>query len=502
MICISPNVSNEVCPPNQITISNLIHWIKNNNEKELFECNWLQRIDLSLEAELFYHFYEKERNLSALEFLLEKNLDSDLALNEEWTLLTLACSQGDFEVVRLLLDFEVNVNLKNPKGLTPLHYACQNKDLEMIKLLLERNGDIRPVFESVYANHEDILKIFVSKAASFYFMDILSEACSVGNLERLKRLVHLGFVIEVRTPEFIYLLRTACGSNQPEIVRYLLDPQEEIDLGSLEIEKTTTCLMLAAYANTTDEPSILDYLIKKGARLEATDEKGNTALHYAISNQRRYGVRLVEFLLEQGADPNHQNIRGQTPLHWAYEEKKPWVISLLLRKNASINLPDDYGQSPFFKIQDYDNETEKVTLLKEAFLYQAEINRQNIKGETSLYRACLLRSEGAVQLLLNQGSSTKISDRKGWTPLHIACKVGDLPCVKQLIQHKASLNVSTRNGNTPLHVACLNKKAEIVKYLLKEKADKTLQNGSGKTILDLANERNLQEIKEIIDEME
>ena len=69
-----------------------------------------------------------------------------------------------------------------------------------------------------------------------------------------------------------------------------------------------------------------------------------------------------------------------------------------------------------------------------------------------------------------------------------------------LAEHPQDLNTAyAQNGNTPLHVAALNGQAEIVKLLLAQPGlDKTRQNNDGKTALDLAQEKNLTEIAELL----
>lgn len=491
---------------------NLIHYIKENNIEELLKYDWSCIEDASLGKELIHYFYQEKRDTAALKFLLDNFLDSDLILNDGWTLFTLAIFNNDAEMSKILFDLEANPNLPNQHGLTPLHYACESKDLEMIAALLDRNADIRPVFEHVFEKadgipevfehdfekKEEILELFVSKAFPSYFEDILKKACINGNIERLKKLIHLGVKIEADLCWF--LLSNAFKSDQLEIVRFFLEAEPTQTLILSQPKLQNNCLMRVAYTVNISKSFILDCLIKKGVKVNDEDASKNTALHYAVSNPASYAYNSVQLLLEKGANPNHQNIFGHTPLHWAYDKKDPWIISLLLKKNASINLQDAEGLSPFFLIQEFQNETEKVTLLKEAFSFQAKIDQQNLKGETPLFKACSLKSEGAVELLLHQGASTEICNQRKWTPLHIACEVGALSCVKQLIQHKANLNAQTRNGNTPLHVACLKKQTEIFKYLLEAGADKMIPNSSGKTVLDLANERNIEEIKEIMEE--
>ena len=53
-------------------------------------------------------------------------------------------------------------------------------------------------------------------------------------------------------------------------------------------------------------------IVMRGADLDAHDEKGYTALHYAVESN---SVKMVRHLVECGATVNIQNGDGNTPLH-------------------------------------------------------------------------------------------------------------------------------------------------------------------------------------------
>lgn len=57
---------------------------------------------------------------------------------------------------------------------------------------------------------------------------------------------------------------------------------------------------------------LAELLVTSGADVNATDNDGDTALHYAALLET--GVDRVQFLLDHAGDPNITNHRGQTPL--------------------------------------------------------------------------------------------------------------------------------------------------------------------------------------------
>jgi len=52
------------------------------------------------------------------------------------TLLTSECKQGNIEEVKKLIRYGMNINRKNKDGDTPLLIACKNGNIELIKYLL------------------------------------------------------------------------------------------------------------------------------------------------------------------------------------------------------------------------------------------------------------------------------------------------------------------------------------------------------------------------------
>ena len=67
------------------------------------------------------------------------------------------------------------------------------------------------------------------------------------------------------------------------------------------------------YASFNGHAAVVDYLLKKGAEVNARTANGSTALLFAA----RFGhLEVVELLLQNNADPNLANARGATAIDW------------------------------------------------------------------------------------------------------------------------------------------------------------------------------------------
>jgi hypothetical protein len=85
-------------------------------------------------------------------------------------------------------------------------------------------------------------------------------------------------------------------------------------------------------------------LIRKGADVNATNNRRNTPLHNACSFGRR---NLVEVLVGKGAVVNARNMNQRTPLHDACIRQWPIEVpQFLIRKGADVNLVDEEMKTP------------------------------------------------------------------------------------------------------------------------------------------------------------
>lgn len=80
------------------------------------------------------------------------------------------------------------------------------------------------------------------------------------------------------------------------------------------------------YAAFNGHTAVAEYLLKKGAEVNATTENGSTALLFAA----RFGhIEVVELLLKNKADPNIANERGATAIDWALKTDNTDIADLL-----------------------------------------------------------------------------------------------------------------------------------------------------------------------------
>ena len=140
------------------------------------------------------------------------------------------------------------------------------------------------------------------------------------------------------------------AAHPPSQADYLTVPQirdiiDELGFGiDQRMKNGTTLLHVAASFNAHEG---VQELLKRGANLHLTDDRGRTALHRACMCASK---SVVEMLLEAGADANALDRHLNTPLQFVCRNSTisppTRIVSLLLRYGARINCTNFIGCTP------------------------------------------------------------------------------------------------------------------------------------------------------------
>jgi ankyrin repeat protein len=88
--------------------------------------------------------------------------------------------------------------------------------------------------------------------------------------------------------------------------------------------------------------NLLGLFLAKGARVDARDDLGGSALIVASSWQRN---DIVKTLLDKGANVNAQDKLGRSALMLAAEKGYAETVQLLLTKGANVDLKDGVSRT-------------------------------------------------------------------------------------------------------------------------------------------------------------
>jgi hypothetical protein len=148
----------------------------------------------------------------------------------------------------------------------------------------------------------------------------------------------------------------ACRKGDKETVETLYNQNPEVI--HVEDFKGYTPLIIAVYNN---QPSVVEFLLAKGARTEMHDNTGNTALMGVCFRGYK---EIVSMLIYAGADINQRNNQGATALTFAATFGNLEIAEMLLERGADIKARDVRGKSPLDHAVIQENDT-MITLLQQ-----------------------------------------------------------------------------------------------------------------------------------------
>uniref|UniRef100_A0A673XSD6 Transient receptor potential cation channel, subfamily A, member 1a n=1 Tax=Salmo trutta TaxID=8032 RepID=A0A673XSD6_SALTR len=275
-----------------------------------------------------------------------------------------------------------------------------------------------------------------------------------------------------------------CGSVDHIIIEYssvLMLPQWALQGDSAALEKHSAHLGVRDHANASPlhyaashgHISAIQLIVKisicdLGEELSASDEEGNTSLHWAVQRTQRESCAC---LLDLGANPNILNLSLMSPLHMAVSLGHNTLIELLLsHSNTDVNLEGDLGNTPVMLACCVDNH-EALHLL---FKYGARLCQQNKLGHYPIHAAAFAGAKKSMQVVLQKGEEmgylieTHINyvDKSFSTPLHLAVRGGNLEVIKLCIEQGAKIDQQQCDKSTALHFACTQGATEAVKLML------------------------------------
>ena len=226
-------------------------------------------------------------------------------------------------------------------------------------------------------------------------------------------------------------------------------------------------------------PAMIDEALKQGATLEQE-------LHSATI--ARDSTR-IEYLLKRGAKINSKDTEGQTPLMVAAKGGDLSVMNGLLEYKADPNAQDEDGWTPSMHGVRA-NDPKVFRLLGK---HSANFNLVNKDGLTALAMAVFDNKANAVVAMLDNKANPDLTmGAAKYNALMVAVKKSNLQMAQTLLQYKANPNAKNAGGLTPLMIAAFGNEDMIISLLLKAGANPALKDGHGKTALMLAKENDAQ----------
>uniref|UniRef100_A0A452UI37 Ankyrin repeat and KH domain-containing protein 1 n=1 Tax=Ursus maritimus TaxID=29073 RepID=A0A452UI37_URSMA len=399
------------------------------------------------------------------------------------TPLMAASSGGYLDIVKLLLLHDADVNSQSATGNTALTYACAGGFVDIVKVLLNEGANIEDHNENGHTP--------------------LMEAASAGHVEVARVLLDHGAGINTHSNEFKEsALTLACYKGHLDMVRFLLDAGADQEHKTDEMH---TALMEACMDGHVE---VARLLLDSGAQVNMPADSFESPLTLAACGGH---VELAALLIERGANLEEVNDEGYTPLMEAAREGHEEMVALLLAQGANINAQTEETQETaltlaccggFSEVADFlikagadielgcstplmeASQEGHLELVKYLLAAGANVHATTATGDTALTYACENGHTDVADVLLQAGADLEHESEGGRTPLMKAARAGHLCTVQFLISKGANVNRATANNDhTVVSLACAGGHLAVVELLLAHGADPTHRLKDGSTML-------------------
>lgn len=379
------------------------------------------------------HQATRHGHIATMEALLSHGADTSFKTIRDRSILFTAAYSGQQEVFKTLFEKgKVNVTDVDEEKMTPLGYAASWGMTAAIKSLLRIGADPN--------DDKDLTSSDIEWLP-------LVEACGKGRTESVRIL--LDSDADPNQPGrggVNTALRSAVVNSYPQIVRALLEKGADPNHPLLEWP------ILVELVDDTDvkppmKVELINLLVAFGARVDAVDGRGRTALMHAIEARVDSAVAS---LLDLGANVDTEDDWKIRPLHLAAEKGSETILDLILAKKPDLDCLDSWGRTPLSRAIEFAN---------------------------------------LARILLEKGASPDLTEYRGFTPLALAAEFGHSETVEVLLAHGAQVNLRTdtdAGGWTAVCVAAENDRADIVKMLIDAGALLSLKSDQGSIALHVA----------------
>lgn len=208
-----------------------------------------------------------------------------------------AAFSGDVVIIRRFIEQGVDINAGDKDGMTALHGAAGRSQLNAMRVLLEAGADV--------------------DARDREGFTPLMAAATMGRVDAMRVLLKFGADMDARSIKGYAAVNAATATGEAGAVEFLLSRGARTDARA----EGATAVACVAHDGRAD---ILEMLLKYGADVEGTNERGWTALMLACTHCHVEAVRL---LVANGANVNVSR-QGLTP----------WLISAVQERAVRLNV--------------------------------------------------------------------------------------------------------------------------------------------------------------------
>ena len=339
--------------------------------------------------------------------LLKNGADvNEVSLLDESTSLYCASGKGLITIMELLLDAGANPHIQQISTGFPLLYSALSGQYEAVKILLKYNVDVNMSTNTgltsllAASNQGDIaiMKLLLKAKAN-----PLATTNDGFNILHLLTLSNSKFKTEIMRKLFDFLTHTI----NTNVVDLLINARDKEGNGIIH------------YAVSKQDQKLTQFLISREVDVNAKNKMGEFSLFLASMSGN---VNIVTSLIKAGCDCNAVTSNGVTPLLAAIDRDHIKVVMALLTRHSSVSIDQSFDENITTNVADVNKGTTNG-IMQSPLLYavvksKSEIakilldsgsycniiiatNPNNLNGETLLDYAKRKRDYDMIQVLTN-----------------------------------------------------------------------------------------------------
>ena len=507
-------------------------------DKSVVSMNIQKEFDVNLSGASHLHIAVMYGHHGHAWLLLQRGADP-LALNNYGrTPVHYAAYREDKQMVKLLFKYldvkNIRTNLHDFSGISMFHIACWLGPAEVVEDFI-RGGqyDINGAIDTITYDHRN---------RTFFGYTPLHFAVKSGDTTKIELLLAYGALPSVVAGQDNYnqatpltlavklrfrgaidaLTREICWFNVQSV-------SHDIGFATLydALFENSSCSNLPIlgewdqcsplhYAVARRDVTLVEGLLKSGANVNMTDDRGLTPLMLACILTTRMAQLMKGIVVEKGKE---RSLTEHTR-RWFNRADSPQmrIVKLLLENKADVNIPDSEGRTALvflstnslFKWVELDvPDSVKNNLFEYAYdiagqllHHGATLTPRCTDGSTLIHALCEVKnmsdlfvtSENAkiqlLKLFVKAGCDLNAKTENGGTALYMAL-MADLYCLaEQLVKNGANVHATTNAGETALHAVTGSfvpkTREKFVTYLLSMGIDINAKMDDQSTALHLA----------------
>ncbi|WP_407428861.1 ankyrin repeat domain-containing protein [Treponema sp.] len=405
------------------------------------------------------------------------------------------------QVLSLLVSNGAQINERNKQGVTPLCLAIECQHPQQVKFFAQNGADIYA--EDMNGNSP------LSKALEQESPEMLSTLVSAANIASKdssgNTALHAAVNKDAPFDHIKYLVDAGADVNarnkNGDSVLFLTVQKNRRDAGDLLLEKDADI-----FATNTQNNSPLRVALTRGGELQdwlitsktlnSTDGSGNTPLHYAAEWKLN---NAIVSLIQKGAKVQAKNANGETALFSAVRGDSPSTINILIDNGLVIDSKDklgrdNLGNTPLHAAVKWNAFSAAKTLIS----LGVDVDAQNLSGKTALSDACRSAKKEMSVLLIQNGADINATDATGRTVLMDAISSNNEEMVKLLLGYGANVHVQEMFGRNAYHDAALTGNIGIINMIRKAGGNPLSRDSGGDTPLSLVLRADINIIKAVL----